>query len=338
LRPVLENPEIEKIGHNLKFDYGVLLQCGIEVKGSLFDTMIVHTLVDPDQRHNMDFLAQSLLGYKPIPITSLIGEKGKQQKSLEDVPLQTVSDYAAEDADITFQLRSALSPRLRETGQERVYYEVEAPLISVLAKMEATGIRINPEALQTFSVALAAEISALSHRIRTLAGTDFNLNSPKQLGQVLFDILKLESKPKKTRTGQYPTNEQVLTRLAPKHEIVQCILDHRGATKLKNTYVDTLPIFISKKTGRVHTTYNQTVTATGRLNSHNPNLQNIPIRTDRGREIRKAFIARNENYTLLAADYSQIELRICAALSQEPAMMEAFMLNQDIHSDTAAKI
>ncbi len=338
LRPVLENPEIEKIGHNLKFDYGVLLQCGIEVKGNLFDTMIVHTLVDPDQRHNMDFLAQSLLGYKPIPITSLIGEKGKQQKSLEDVPLQTVSDYAAEDADITFQLRSALSPRLPETGQERVYYEVEAPLISVLAKMEATGIRINPEALQTFSVALAAEISALSHRIRTLAGTDFNLNSPKQLGQVLFDILKLESNPKKTRTGQYATNEQVLTRLAPKHEIVQRILDHRGATKLKNTYVDTLPNFISKKTGRVHTTYNQTVTATGRLNSHNPNLQNIPIRTDRGREIRKAFIARNENYTLLAADYSQIELRICAALSQEPAMMDAFIQNQDIHSATAANI
>ena len=338
LRPVFENPETEKIGHNLKFDYGVLLHHGIEVKGNLFDTMIVHTLVDPDQRHNMDFLAQSLLGYKPIPISSLIGEKGKKQKSLEDVPLQTVSDYAAEDADITFQLKAALAPRLRETGQERVYYKVEAPLISVLAKMEATGIRINPEALQTFSVALADEISSLSERIRALGGTDFNLNSPKQLGQVLFDILKLESNPKKTRTGQYATNEQVLTRLAPKHEIVQCILDHRGATKLKNTYVDTLPSFISKKTGRVHTTYNQTVTATGRLNSSNPNLQNIPIRTDRGREIRKAFIARNENYTLLAADYSQIELRICAALSQEPAMMDAFRQNQDIHSATAGKI
>ena len=338
LKPVLENPETEKIGHNLKFDYGVLLQCGIEVKGSLFDTMIVHTLVDPDQRHNMDFLAQSLLGYKPISIASLIGEKGKKQKSLEDVPLQTVSDYAAEDADITLQLRPILSERLRETGQERLYHEVEAPLISVLAKMEATGIRIDPEALQSFSAALADEISSLSERIRALGGTDFNLNSPKQLGQVLFDILKLESNPKKTRTGQYATNEQVLTRLAPKHEIVQCILDHRGATKLKNTYVDTLPNFISKKTGRVHTTYNQTVTATGRLNSSNPNLQNIPIRTDRGREIRKAFIPRNENYTLLAADYSQIELRICAALSQEPAMMDAFNRNQDIHSATAARI
>ncbi len=338
LKPVLENPETEKIGHNLKFDYGVLLQCGIEVKGSLFDTMIVHTLVDPDQRHNMDFLAQSLLGYKPISIASLIGEKGKKQKSLEDVPLQTVSDYAAEDADITLQLRPILSERLRETGQERLYHEVEAPLISVLAKMEATGIRIDPEALQSFSAALADEISSLSERIRALGGTDFNLNSPKQLGQVLFDILKLESNPKKTRTGQYATNEQVLTRLAPKHEIVQCILDHRGATKLKNIYVDTLPNFISKKTGRVHTTYNQTVTATGRLNSSNPNLQNIPIRTDRGREIRKAFIPRNENYTLLAADYSQIELRICAALSQEPAMMDAFNRNQDIHSATAARI
>lgn len=338
LKPVLENPETEKIGHNLKFDYGVLLQCGIEVKGSLFDTMIVHTLVDPDQRHNMDFLAQSLLGYKPISIASLIGEKGKKQKSLEDVPLQTVSDYAAEDADITLQLRPILSERLRETGQERLYHEVEAPLISVLAKMEATGIRIDPEALQSFSAALKEEISTLSQHIRALAGTDFNLNSPKQLGQVLFDILKLESNAKKTRTGQYATNEQVLTRLAPKHEIVQCILDHRGATKLKNTYVDTLPNFISKKTGRVHTTYNQTVTATGRLNSSNPNLQNIPIRTDKGREIRKAFIPRNENYTLLAADYSQIELRICAALSQEPAMMDAFNRNQDIHSATAARI
>ncbi len=338
LRPVFENPETEKIGHNIKFDFSVLLQQGIEVMGRLFDTMIVHTLVDPDQRHNMDFLAQSLLGYKPISITSLIGEKGKEQKSMAEVPLHTVSDYAAEDADITFQLRAALAPRLRETEQERVYYEVEAPLISVLAKMEATGIRINPNALQTFSAKLEEEITSLSQRIRQLAGTDFNLNSPKQLGQVLFDILKLDPKAKRTKTGQYATNEQVLTRLAPKHEIVQRILDHRGATKLKNTYVDTLPGFISKKTGRVHTTYNQTVTATGRLNSYNPNLQNIPIRTDQGREIRKAFIPRDENYTLLAADYSQIELRICAALSKEPAMMDAFIHQQDIHSATAARI
>ena len=338
LRPILENPESEKIGHNIKFDYGVLLQSGIEVKGPLFDTMIVHTLVEPDQRHNMDFLAQSVLGYKPISITSLIGEKGKDQKSMEDIPLSTVANYAAEDADITFQLKAALSPRLRETGQERLYHEVEAPLISVLAKMEATGIRIDPAALETFSVALGEEIDALSQRIRALAGTDFNLNSPKQLGQVLFDILKLESNPRKTKTGQYATNEQVLTRLAPKHEIVRCILDHRGASKLKNTYVDTLPTFVSIKTGRVHTSYNQTVTATGRLNSHNPNLQNIPIRTDKGREIRKAFIARDERYMLLAADYSQIELRICAALSREPAMMDAFHQKQDIHTATAAKI
>ncbi|MCZ6671355.1 MAG: DNA polymerase I [Verrucomicrobia bacterium] len=338
LTPVFKNPDIEKIGHNLKFDYSVLLQNGIEVKGPLFDTMIVHTLVDQDQRHNMDFLAQSLLGYKPISITSLIGEKGKDQKSMADIPVEQVSDYAAEDADITFQLKSILEPLLKETEQERVYIEVEAPLIPVLAKMEATGVRIDPETLKIFSAELENEITTLSGRIRELAGTDFNLHSPKQLGQVLFDILKLDPKAKKTKTGQYATNEQVLTRLAPKHEIVQCILDHRGATKLKNTYVDTLPGFISERTGRVHTTYNQTVTATGRLNSYNPNLQNIPIRTDKGRKIRKAFIAGGDEYTLLAADYSQIELRICAALSGEEAMMDAFINHQDIHSATAARI
>ncbi|MDA0345901.1 MAG: DNA polymerase I [Verrucomicrobia bacterium] len=338
LRPVFINPDTEKIGHNIKFDYSVLMQHGIQVQGPLFDTMIVHTLVDPDQRHNMDFLAQSLLGYKPISITSLIGEKGKEQKSMADIPLAEVVDYASEDADITFQLKAILEPLLIETGQEKVYHEVEAPLISVLAKMEATGVRIDPETLIAFSAELEIEIKSLSEKIRDLAGTDFNLNSPKQLGQVLFDILKLDPKAKKTKTGQYATNEQVLTRLASKHEIVQSILDHRGASKLKNTYVDTLPGFISPSTGRIHTTYNQTITATGRLNSYNPNLQNIPIRTERGREIRKAFIAGGEEFTLLAADYSQIELRICAALSKEEAMMDAFINNLDIHSATAARI
>jgi DNA polymerase-1 len=338
LKPVFYNADIEKIGHNLKFDFSVMLQHGIEVQGPLFDTMIVHTLVDPDQRHNMDFLAQSMLGYKAISITSLIGEKGKDQKSMADIPVEEVSDYAAEDADITFQLKTALEPLLKETKQERVYFEVEAPLISVLAKMEATGIRIDPNTLKTFSAELEKEINELSGRIRELAGTDFNLNSPKQLGQVLFDMLKLDPKAKKTKTGQYATNEQVLTRLAPKHEIVQCILDHRGATKLKNTYVDTLPGFISQTTARVHTTFNQTITATGRLNSYNPNLQNIPIRTEKGRRIRQAFIAGGEAFTLLAADYSQIELRICAALSKEEAMMEAFIQKQDIHTATAARI
>jgi DNA polymerase I len=286
----------------------------------------------------MDFLAQSLLGYKPISITTLIGEKGKDQRSMGDIPVEQVVDYAAEDADITFQLKGVLEPLLKETQQEKVYNEVEAPLISVLAKMEAIGVRIDPETLKAFSGELETEITSLSDKIRELAGTDFNLNSPKQLGQVLFDILKLDPKAKKTKTGQYATNEQVLARLAPQHEIVQCILDHRGASKLKNTYVDTLPSFISKATGRIHTTYNQTVTATGRLNSSNPNLQNIPIRTDRGREIRKAFIPGGDTFTLLAADYSQIELRICAALSKEEAMMEAFINHQDIHSATAARI
>lgn len=338
LEAVFKNPDIEKIGHNLKFDYSVMLQHGIEVKGPLFDTMIVHTLADPDQRHNMDFLAQSLLGYKPISITTLIGEKGKDQKSMAEIPIDQVSDYAAEDADITFQLKSILEPLLKETEQKKVYYDVEAPLIPVLAKMEATGVRINPDTLKKFSAELEVEINELSGRIRELAGTDFNLNSPKQLGQVLFDILKLDPKAKKTKTGQYATNEQVLTRLAPKHEIVQCILDHRGANKLKNTYVDTLPGFISESTGRIHTTYNQTITATGRLNSTNPNLQNIPIRTDKGRRIREAFVAGNDECTLLAADYSQIELRICAALSKEEAMMEAFIEGKDIHTATAARV
>ena len=338
LAPVFTHPDIEKIGHNLKFDYSVMLQHGIEVQGPLFDTMIVHTLVDPDQRHNMDFLAQSMLGYKSISITSLIGEKGKDQKSMADVPVDQVSDYACEDADITFQLKAKLESLLKETEQEKVYYEVEAPLISVLAKMEATGVRIDPRTLKKFSKELETEINELSDRIRELAGTDFNLNSPKQLGQVLFDILKLDPKAKKTKTGQYATNEQVLTRLAPKHEIVQCILEHRGANKLKNTYVDTLPGFISEQTGRIHTTYNQTLTATGRLNSTNPNLQNIPIRTDKGRRIREAFIAGGNDYTLLAADYSQIELRICAALSEEEAMMEAFIEGKDIHTATAARV
>ena len=338
LTPVFKNPDIEKIGHNIKFDFSVLLQNGIEVKGPLYDTMIVHTLVDPDQRHNMDFLSLSLLGYKPISITSLIGEKGKDQKSMADIPVEQVVDYAAEDADITFQLKTVLNPLLEETKQEKVYHEVEAPLIPVLAKMEAVGVRIDPNTLSDFSKELEVEIQTLGDRIRELAGTDFNLNSPKQLGQVLFDILKLDPKAKKTKTGQYATNEQVLTRLAPKHEIVQCILNHRGATKLKNTYVDTLPGFISESTGRIHTTYNQTITATGRLNSYNPNLQNIPIRTEKGRKIRKAFIAGGEEFTLLAADYSQIELRICAALSEEEAMMNAFIHNKDIHSSTAARI
>lgn len=338
LKPIFMNPNTEKIGHNLKFDYGVLLHQGIEVQGPLFDTMIVHALVDPDQRHNMNFLAQSLLGYKPISITKLIGEKGKGQKTMAEVSVEQVVDYAAEDADITFQLKGALEPLLKETRQEKVYYDVEAPLISVLAKMEAVGVRIDPATLIAFSAELEREIKELSEKIREMAGTDFNLNSPKQLGQVLFDILKLDPKAKKTKTGQYATNEQVLARLAPQHEIVQRILDHRGASKLKNTYVDTLPGFISEATGRIHTSYNQTVTATGRLNSSNPNLQNIPIRTDRGREIRKAFIPENEAFTLLAADYSQIELRICAALSKEEAMMEAFIQQQDIHSATAARI
>jgi len=338
LKPLLSDPATLKIGHNLKFDIAVLAQHGIAVKGPLFDTMIAHALVDPDQRHNMDYLAESLLGYKPISITELIGEKGKDQKSMEDIPLEQVAPYAAEDADITFQLRALLEKGLKDSGQEKVYSEVEAPLIPVLAAMEAEGVRIDPSALKAISSDLEGEIFELETAIRQLAGTDFNMNSPKQLGQILFDVLKLDPKAKKTKTGQYATNEQVLTRLAPQHEIVQKILELRAASKLKSTYVDALPHYISEKDGRVHTTFNQSVTATGRLNSTNPNIQNIPVRTERSRLIRKAFVPRDDDHLLLAADYSQIELRIMASVSGEEAMLEAFRKEQDIHSATAARI
>lgn len=339
-RGVLENTDIEKIGHNLKFDMAVLLWQGVAVKGKLFDTMLAAYLATPDLRRNMDYLAQALLGYQSIKITSLIGEKekGTKQKTLRDVPLEQVVEYAAEDADITFQLAEVFRPKIEEMGQTRVFEEVECPLVPVLAQMEYEGIRMDVDVIHTLSEELDFEIKHLRQTIFDQVDGEFNLNSPKQLGEVLFDKLQLDANAKKTKTGQYQTNEATLQRLAYKHEIVDQILLYRTYAKLKSTYVDTLPGAVFKGTGRIHTHYEQSVTATGRLQSHDPNLQNIPIRTEKGREIRKAFVPRDENYTLLAADYSQIELRVAAELSGDVSMIETFQTGRDIHTETAVKI
>jgi len=339
-RGILESEKTEKIGHNLKFDIAVLLWQGVMVKGKLFDTMLAASVAVPDMKRNMDYLAQALLGYEPIKITSLIGEKekGQKQKSLREVPLDQVVEYAAEDADITLQLADMFRPKIEEMGQSRVFEEVECPLVPVLADMEYEGIRMDVDVIETLSKDLDFEIKRMRKMIFEQAGEEFNLNSPKQLGEVLFDRLKLEENPRKTKTGQYQTNEATLQRLAYKHEVVDQILQYRTYTKLKSTYLDTLPGTVFKGTGRVHTHYEQAVTATGRLQSHGPNLQNIPIRTEKGREIRKAFVPRDENYTLLAADYSQIELRVAAELSGDEGMVEVFQKGGDIHTATAVKI
>jgi DNA polymerase I len=337
-RPLFEDEKIEKTGHNLKFDVAMLLWHGVTVRGKMFDTMLAHSLIEPDLRHGMDFLSEAHLGYSPIPIERLIGPEKSKQISMADVPIKQIAEYSAEDADVTWQLRSKLEPMLKQRGAERVFHEIEAPLLPVLVDMEHEGVRVEAAALAEFSIQLSKEIVEEEGRIYQLAGTKFNLNSPRQLGQILFDVLKIGAAPKKTKTGQYSTNEQTLIELAGEHEIVRRLLDYRTATKLKSTYADTLPTAIWPATGRVHTTYNQAVTATGRLNSQNPNLQNIPIRTEKGREIRKAFVPRNADYLLLSADYSQIELRIIAAISHEEGMIEAFRQNLDIHTATAAKV
>ena len=337
-RDCFEDPKLEKTGHHLKYDLTVLKWYGVDVKGPLFDTMIAHALIDPDQRHAMDMLAEQFLGHTTIPITSLIGEKKSEQISMRDVPLDQIAEYAAEDADITLRLREKLEPLLKEHELEQVFHEIECPLIPVLVDMEHEGIALDTSALASFSIQLGKEIEAFQTDIYELAGTEFNLNSPKQLGEVLFDQLKIVEKPKKTKTGQYATNEQVLTDLAAHHPIVAKILEYRGATKLKSTYVDALPQSLHPKTNHIHTNYTQVATATGRLASNDPNLQNIPIRTPQGREIRKAFIPRDDGHLLFAADYSQIELRIMAALSEDPGMCEAFEAGLDIHSATAAKV
>ena len=338
LRPFFEAEEIEKIWQNLKYDIKVLAKYDVEVKGKLFDTMIAHYLINPDMRHNMDVLAETYLNYTPVSIEELIGKKGKNQKSMADVPVDQQTEYAVEDADVTLQLKEHFQKELGEANTQKLFDDIEIPLVQVLADMELEGINLDQEFLGSLSEALNNDITSLEKSIYEEAGEEFNIGSPKQLGEILFDKLKLVDKPKKTRTGQYSTAEDVLSYLAPDHEIVQHVLDYRGLSKLKSTYVDALPAQVNAKTGRVHTDYMQTVAATGRLSSNNPNLQNIPIRTERGRQVRKAFVPRNEDYVLLAADYSQIELRIIAALSQEETMMKAFQEGEDIHASTAAKV
>ncbi|MCX2431783.1 DNA polymerase I [Pedobacter sp. GR22-10] len=337
-RVVLENPEIEKIGQNTKYDILVLKWYGVEVQGKIFDTMLAHYLIDPDTRHGMDILAENYLSYSPISITKLIGPKGKNQGTMRDVPVEDVVDYAAEDADVTLQLAQIFEPKLVELNAAKLAEEIENPLVYVLADIEKEGVRIDMDTLKAYSSELEIEIRKAEQSVYEKAGLTFNLASPKQLGEVLFDKLQLDPKAKKTKTGQYQTGEDVLMALANKSDIVKDILDFRQLQKLKSTYVDALPLMVNPKTGRVHTSYNQAVAATGRLSSNNPNLQNIPIRTERGREVRKAFIARDENHILLSADYSQIELRIIAEISKEENMLDAFNNGIDIHTATAAKV
>jgi DNA polymerase I len=338
-RPFFENETIEKIGQNIKYDLKILSNYDIQVKGKLFDTMIAHYLINPDMRHNMDILSETYLKYAPKSIETLIGKKGKNQLSMRDVPMEDIKEYATEDADITFQLKEHFQPILEKVGTKKLFDEIEIPLVPVLADMEKEGIRLDVEFLKSMSVDMQKEIDAFEQQIYETAGEKFNLASPKQLGDILFDKLKIGgAKQKKTKTGQYATGEEVLSYLANEHQIVRDILEWRQMVKLQSTYIDALPNQVDKKTGRVHTDYMQTVAATGRLSSTNPNLQNIPIRTEKGRLIRKAFIARDENYTLLSADYSQIELRIIAALCGEENMIKAFQNHEDIHKSTAAKV
>ena len=337
LRPLFEDDSIMKIGQNLKYDISMLAQYGISVRGPLFDTMLAHYLLEPEQRHNMDYLAEVYLNYLTIPIEDLIG-KGRIQKTMREVPVELVKEYAAEDADITLQLYEKLLPLLKENGVEKLFYEIEMPLVPVLSRMEANGVKIDTENLQQISEEFGGEIHKIEEKIYALAGMPFNIASPKQLGEVLFERLRIDEKAKKTKTGQYATGEDVLQKLSHKHPIIQKILDYRSFTKLKSTYLDALPALVNPKDGLIHTSYNQAVTATGRLSSNNPNLQNIPVRTEKGREIRRAFVPRSPQYTLLAADYSQIELRIIAHLSQDPAMVSDFNLGHDIHAATAAKV
>ncbi len=333
-----ENDKIEKIAQNLKYDLAILQRYGVALAGPTFDTMIAHFLIQPEMRHNMDIMSETYLSYSPVSIETLIGKKGKDQLNMRDAPIDAVAEYAAEDADITLQLKENFEPKLKKAGLEKLFHEVEMPLVNVLMDMETEGIRLDTSSLKELSEVLAKDIAITEKDIQTMAGQVFNVSSPKQVGEILFEKLKIMEKPVKTKTGQYSTSEDVLSKLENKHPMVRRILDYRELVKLKNTYVDVLPELIDKSTGRIHTSYNQVVAVTGRLSSDNPNLQNIPIRTERGREIRKAFIARDKNFVLLSADYSQIELRIIAELSEDPGMLAAFNSGEDIHAATAAKV
>ncbi len=336
-RSVFENDEIEKTGHNIKYDLMVLANYGVELKGRLFDTMIAHYLLQPELRHSMDYLAEILLKYKTIHIDELIGAKGKNQGSMRDVPLDKITNYAAEDADITLRLRGVLEPQIEEMGLRELFYDVEMPLVRVLANMECVGVIIDDFALAQSSGVMTAEMQRIERNIREISGENINLSSPKQVGELLFDVLKISDKARKTSKGQYVTDEETLEGLRAKHPVVGEILEYRGVKKLLSTYIDALPKLINGRTGRVHTSFNQTVTATGRLSSSNPNLQNIPIRDEQGKEIRKAFIA-SEGYLFMSADYSQVELRLMAHLSQDENMLAAFNADHDIHAATAANI
>lgn len=337
-KDVLENPGIKKIGQNIKFDMLVLRKYDIRIQGPLFDTMIAHYLLNPELRHNMDYLAETYLQYKTIAIEELIGPRGKNQLCMRNVPVEKVYEYAAEDADVTLKLKNFLEPELKKENLEPLFYEIEMPLIYVLAEMELTGVKVDTGALKQSSLIMTKEMGKIEREIYDYAGMEFNLNSPKQVGEVFFDKLKIAEKAKKTKSGSYITSEDVLEKLRSKHPIVAKLLEYRGLKKLLSTYIDALPELINPQTGKIHTSFNQTVTATGRLSSTNPNLQNIPIRDAIGREIRKAFIADNEDCIFFSADYSQIELRIMAHLSGDRHMIEAFNSGADIHAATAAKI
>ncbi len=338
-KPIFENEGITKIGQNIKFDLLMLRAYGVTLKGYMFDTMLAHYLLEPDMRHNMNYLAEQLLNYKPIEIEKLIGKKGAGQLNMRSIPVDKISVYAAEDADITLQLKNILEPRLQNEGLTELYKEIEAPLIEVLAEMELTGVRIDSDSLNEFGKSLNAELINLDNEIKELAQTpDLNISSPKQLGEVLFEKLKIASDVKMTKTKQYSTSEEELLKYKDKHPIIDKILEFRSIKKLLSTYIEALPALVSPKTGRIHASFNQAVAATGRLSSNNPNLQNIPIREERGREIRKAFIPSDDNHIILSADYSQIELRLMAHMSQDPSLCEAFLNNEDIHTATAAKI
>jgi DNA polymerase-1 len=336
--PLFNKKDITWIGQNLKYDMLVLKWYGYELKGNIFDTMLAHYVIEPDGKRSMDVMSAQYLGYEPVHIDELIGKKGKNQGTMRDVPLEKITDYAAEDADITLQLKQIFAPLLKTKDVERVFHEVENPLVKVLADMEFEGVRVDVDFLRDYSLQLDKDAKQAEENVYQQAGVKFNLASPKQLGEVLFEKLKLDPKAKKTKTGQYATGEDVLLKLANQSKIVEDILAFRELTKLKSTYVDALPQMINRKTGRVHTSYAQAVAVTGRLSSNNPNLQNIPVRTERGKEIRKAFIPRDSDHILLSADYSQIELRIVAAISGDPAMCEAFKNAKDIHTATAAKV
>jgi len=337
-RKIFEDERKTIVAQNLKYDLKMLRRYGFNVKNKVFDTMLAHYLINPEMKHNMDLLAETYLNYQPVSISTLIGKKGKNQKSMADLDPKEVFEYAAEDADITLQLKEKFQSEIDKNHLKDLFEKIEVPLIHVLSDMELEGVKLDTDTLKEFSKELGKDIDKLEKSISELAGEEFNIDSPKQLGPILYEKLEITKKPKKTKSGQYSTSEDVLSKLTDSHEIVREILNYRQLKKLKSTYVDPLPLLIDKNTGRLHTNYMQTVAATGRLSSNNPNLQNIPIRTERGRSIRKSFVARDKDYLLLAADYSQVELRIIAALSGDENMQQAFLDGEDIHSATASKV